>query len=216
MSGNAPVLPEVDKLRRRLDSMIAKKEVVEAALDKSQKELENYTAAALAQEKARALIQEAAVGTQRNLEARLSTIVTMALKAVFGDEYTFEVQFDTKRGRTECLLLVKDREGNLTNPMDAHGGGLVDVVSFALRTAFWSITQTRPLMILDEPLKFLSRDLVPRAADVIKKVSAELHIQVIMVSHIQEFIESADKAFVVEQESGKARVTEKYRYNEPS
>jgi ABC-type sugar transport system ATPase subunit len=53
-------------------------------------------------------------------------------------------------------------------------------------------------MIFDEPMRFLSKDLVPKAIEMIKMLSEKLGLQFIMVSHIADFIEGSDKNFVIE------------------
>jgi DNA repair exonuclease SbcCD ATPase subunit len=87
------------------------------------------------------------------------------------------------------------------------GGGAKDIASIALRMAVWSICKTRALMILDEPCKFLSRGLQTKASEMLKMMSTELGIQIIMVSHVEEMITAADKVINVEKVDGISRVT---------
>ena len=152
--------------------------------------------------KAQALFQQAALETQATLRVRLTAIGKTALGSVFPDKnLSFTAEFETKRGKTECALLVGE-EGEYTEPMEGHGGGVVDVLSFALRVAFWSMDRSRPVLVLDEPFKFLSRDLVPAAANIIHRIARELKLQIIMVSHIPEFIEVADNVVSIERRDG--------------
>lgn len=188
--------------RHKLDDLKAEYRLLTKQLGEEQARLGGLKTDAGEWDKARALIQEAALRTQETLKVRLSAIVTTALRAVFQEkDISFRVTFDSKRGKTECTLEVG--EGDLfNNPLDAHGGGVVDVVSLALRASFWSIDQTRPVLILDEPMKFLSPDLRPLAADMIRMISARLGLQIVMVSHLQEFIDGADRVFVVQNWNG--------------
>ena len=157
--------------------------------------------------KARTIIQQAALDTQQHLQVRLSTLVSSALEAVFPDQgLEFRIQFVPKRGRTECSLEVGEN-GVFNPPMEAHGGGVVDVVSFALRMSFWSMQRTRPTIILDEPMKFLSADLVPLAAEMIRGMSDKLGVQVIMVTHIEEFQNIADNVITVKRSGNISCIT---------
>jgi len=79
------------------------------------------------------------------------------------------------------------------------GGGAVDVAAFALRMAFIAIRGGRPILVLDEPFKFVSVDLQNKCSDMIKELSRKLSIQVIMVSHLPEIISGADRIFLCEQ-----------------
>ena len=154
----------------------------------------------------RALFQKAAQDTQQKLEFHISNLVSTALAAVFDDPYTFQLEFVQKRNKTEAELWFV-RNGEKMKPIDASGGGAVDVASFALRIAFWSLTKkTRPLIILDEPFKHLSADLQNRASDMLKMLSENLGLQIILVSHIDQLISNADKEFKVSLNRGRSEV----------
>jgi len=148
--------------------------------------------------KARKVIQKVAQDTQQELEYHVSNLVTMAEHAIFDDPYNFEIEFVQRRNKTECDLWFS-RNDVRQDPMSSAGGGALDVASFALRCSFWALNRTRPVIVLDEPFKFLSRDLQEKASQMIKSVSEKLHIQFIIVSHIDELIGSADKIFRVQQ-----------------
>jgi len=154
-------------------------------------------------EKAREIIREVGLITQKQLQVHISDIVSLALEAVFPDPYTFEVDFIERRNRTECDLLFS-RNGEKINPITASGGGVVDVASFALRVASWSmaIPHSRNTLILDEPFRYLSTELLPYAGEMLKQLSKELEIQIIMVTHSEELMENADKTFEVCQMKG--------------
>jgi len=147
--------------------------------------------------KIRALFQKAAEMTQKQLEFHISGLVSTALAAIWDDPYEFKVEFVQKRGKTEAELWLI-RNGSKMKALDASGGGVVDVVAVALRMAFWSLTKTtRPIMLLDEPFKHLSGDLKKKAAMMLKMISQKLRLQIIMVSHIKELADSADKKIEV-------------------
>lgn len=152
-------------------------------------------------EEAQAFIQQVAKATQEKIRYRLEDIVNLALTAVFGTKYRFEIRFEAKRGQTEAELLLFDGENEL-DPTESNGGGLCDVLSFALRVALLIISKNRKVLILDEPMKFVSRDLKQACYGIMKKLSEELHIQIIAVTHEDVFIEIADTVFKVQQKEG--------------
>lgn len=155
---------------------------------------ENYEASL----KARALIQDVGKQTQQQLEYHISSIVTTAIMSVFEEEIEFKVEFVERRGKTECdFWFVKDSEK--MNPVFSSGGGLLDITSFALRISFWHLNQNRNVMIFDEPMRFLSKELVPKAVEMVRMLSEKLGIQFIIVSHIEYFVEGADKNFRIEK-----------------
>ena len=157
-------------------------------------------------QKARAIVQKVAEDCQKKIEFQISNLVSLALASVFPDPYEFKVSFVQRRNRTECdLLFVKNDEE--CEPLTAAGGGVVDIASFALRVAIWSLKKTRPTFILDEPAKFVSVDLQSKVSAMLKELSEKLKIQIIMVSHLPEIVWSADKIFRVENIKGESKIT---------
>ena len=133
-------------------------------------------------DKAQAFIQIVAQQTQEQLRYHIEDIVQLCLDTCFPDEYQFKIIFEIKRGKTEArLCFVKD--GHEINPMDASGGGVVDLAAFALRIAAWSLGKSDNTIVLDEPFRFLSKDLQPRAGEILQELSRKLGIQYIIVTH---------------------------------
>jgi DNA repair exonuclease SbcCD ATPase subunit len=145
-------------------------------------------------QKVRAYVQIVAEQTQKKIEYHISNLVSMALSAVFPDPYEFSLQFVQRRNKTEADLIFK-KDGNEGDPLDISGGGALDVASFALRAATWSIKPSRKVLLLDEPGKFISRDLQEKFGEMLKTISTKLGIQLIVISHIPEIISYADKVF---------------------
>lgn len=163
-------------------------------------------------EEAQAFLQKVAQSTQENLKFKIEDIVNLALESVFPNEYLFQMNFNVSRGKTEAELVFQDkRTGQTIDPMEASGGGVVDLTCFALRiSAFALESGTDNLIILDEPFKFISRDLQERAGEILKKLSQKMKLQIIMVTHIPEFIDVADKIFEVKKnDKGVSRVIER-------
>ena len=143
-------------------------------------------------EEARQIIQLVAQETQQQLEYRISELATLAMAGVFENPYNLELEFVQKRGKTEAIIQF-ERDGVKINPEHCTGGGAQDVASFALQVSLWGIKRNRPIMILDEPLKWLKGGQYPeRGAEVIREISEKLGLQVVMVSHIPDQIEHAD------------------------
>ena len=142
------------------------------------------------------IVQLVAADVQNNLKFHIENIVQMALDAVFPSRYVFHVSFETRRNKTEAVISLLEGKHEI-DPMTACGGGIVDIIALALRITVFTLGSTRNTIIFDEPLRFVSKDLEPKAIEIIKKLSKELHIQFIIVTHSQAIIESADKIFQV-------------------
>lgn len=163
-------------------------------------------------EEAQIFLQKVAQNTQEKLKFDIEAIVNLALESVFPDEYLFQMNFEVSRGKTEAELVFQDkRTGQTIDPMEASGGGVVDLTCFALRIAAFALESgTDNLIILDEPFKFISRDLQERAGEILKTLSKKMNLQILMVTHIPEFIEVADKVFEVKKnDKGISRIIER-------
>ena len=153
---------------------------------------------------ARAHLQIVAKKTQQELEYHISDMVTKALAATFDEPYTFNVEFVLRRDKTEA-----DRIWSLHGEQyQPNGGGVRDISAFALRLSMWKLQgKGTPILILDEPAKHCDKRLIIRASSLFAQVSKQLGVQIIMVSHAKELIESADKAFEVIKVDGVSQVT---------
>jgi DNA repair exonuclease SbcCD ATPase subunit len=143
--------------------------------------------------------------TQKKIEYQISNLVSLALSSVFPDPYEFKLRFVMRRNKTEADLLFIKR-GNEGKPIDVSGGGALDVASFALRIAVWSIKPTNNVIIQDEPFHFLSRNLQAKCSQMIKMINQKKisgkRLQFIIVSHIPEITEAADCVFNITYENG--------------
>lgn len=160
-------------------------------------------------EEAREILRKVGLETQQQLQYRISDITSLALEAIFPDPNELVAEFVERRNKTECDLYFM-KNGNKADPLASTGGGVVDVASFALRVASWSMQspRSRPVIFLDEPFKHLSTDLQPKASEMLKEISDRLGLQLIMVTHEEELMEEADKTFRVSIVNGVSHVEE--------
>jgi DNA repair protein SbcC/Rad50 len=194
----------VMKIQRRA----GERDSVARSLAAFEEDLKQALADSEALERSQEIIRVTAKRTQEELEIHVSELVSLALEAVFPKPYKLVLKFELRRNRTEADLLLQDEKGNLVRPMDAVGGGVVDVAAFALRVALWSLRKPRPspVMILDEPFRFLSRDLQARACQMLREISGKLGIQFLIVTHEEELMGAADRVFRVEKKKGETKV----------
>jgi hypothetical protein len=163
-------------------------------------------------EQVRLLLLEAAKHAREQGRRQVELLVTQALQFVFGADMEFKVVVEEKRDRPEAEFFVcSTYEGDYkveTTPEDARGGGVVDVISLALRLAL--LHAFRPPVggpaILDEPGKHVSVEYSPQLAQFLKGFSQSLGCQVIMVSHNQHLADSADIAYLMEMKQGASRL----------
>ena len=176
-----------------------------AALDLDERREAAEHARAVA-ESARDVVSEVLVLTQRQVKGYLEEVVSLALSAVYGDDHGLELEFGVKRNQSEVTPWVV-RGGDRFSTRDEVGGGVLDVASLGMRLGMYALSQPRPapLLVLDEPAKFLSRDRQAAFGRMIREMSRRLGIQVILVSHSEAIIDQADRAYRVVQEDGVSR-----------
>ena len=172
---------QLSLLESQLSELEARREVVESEVA-VRMEAQKY-------------IQTAAELTQKQLEQQLSDIVTPAMAAVVTDRkpYKFRAIFQQRRGTTECDLKF-ERAGELVDPVCDAGLGTADIASIALKVAYLSISNNRPILITDEIGKNISKEYRSLFATLLNRISADLGIQLIMITHNDEMIEEAEEA----------------------
>lgn len=135
------------------------------------------------------LLQTCAEACQRLATSQIAGVVTRCLQAVFGDEaYSFSIQFEQKRSRTEALLGFQ-RGGKEFSPLSSSGGGTIDVASFALRLAALLLNKPplRRLLVLDEPWRCLSVDYRPKMKSLLETLARETKVQIVFVTHSKDY-----------------------------
>lgn len=179
------------------------KKQVENNLIQNKTTLDNLNNRIKLLEQAQAFLQKVAQDTQSQLKFQIEDIVNLALETCFPNEYEFQLQFNIARGKTDAeLVFLSQKTGRPIDPMNASGGGVVDLTAFALRIASYALEQgVDNVIILDEPFRFISRDLQARAGEILKSLSTKLGLQIVMVTHIGQMIDVADKVFEVKKNS---------------
>lgn len=199
----------LSEIEERVLRAVVTKGRIEADLQSRKGKLTEERRSLKRMEKALEIVREVALATQGQLEAGISKIASLALETVFDDPYELRMEFQVKRGKTEARLYFM-RDGLEFDPVQSSGGGVLDVAGFALRIAYWALRgakRTRPVFLLDEPFKHLSVDLMERAGIMVRELSREVGAQMIIVSHSEELIESADRVFYVSKPGEVSKVT---------
>jgi DNA repair exonuclease SbcCD ATPase subunit len=197
----------INKYRTELERRKGQRDKTEELLQAQRRKLRLFNRQLKLTEEARVVIQTVARATQKELEFHISDIASLALGAIFDEPYELILDFVIRRGKTEADILFT-KGGGRVSPLDASGGGAVDIAAYALRVALWSLARNRyrNTIMLDEPYKHLSTDLQARAGQVLHDISHKLNLQTIMVSHVPDLIEAADKVFKITIMKGVSKV----------
>lgn len=138
--------------------------------------------------------------TRDKIKEGFENLVTHALKYIYSDDYSFQLEFG-KRGNLQELhfnIKTPDFEESV-NPLDTSGGGVLDIVSLALRAVLIevSIPKVEGFLILDENFKHLSKEYLENASEFLNELNKKLSRQLILITHQQEFIDKADNLIEV-------------------
>lgn len=145
---------------------------------------------------------------RRQLVERIEQTVTAALQTVLADDsLRFEVEMREVGGRASAEWRVVSMYSDVevsNNPEDARGGGIVDIVSLALRLALLELSKPRPEgpVILDEPAKMVSAEYAENLAYFLKSYAQQTGRQFIVVTHNETLAEAGDVSYRVTQENG--------------
>ena len=205
----------INSLRQKLERRKGRQSQIQQDMEQVQKQLRVNSRRLNQYERALEIVKQVGLQTQKQLEYHLAEQVSLALAAIFDDPYELVINFQEKRGKTEAELLFK-RRNLIVPPIGFVGGGAIDVASLALRLAYWTMrqdTQTRPVLLLDEPFARLKGEVAnKRALILLNEISQELKIQIIMISDErisrEDIIQNADKVFLVTQQKGISEVSE--------
>ncbi|MCG1011788.1 ATPase [Tepidanaerobacter sp. GT38] len=210
-------IEEIEKYTQQLMVEYAMKKNIKEKLEKDlnakQNELEEVANLIDVLEQVRLLLQRASEYAREQIKQQIEMLVTHCLQFVFGPNLEFEIELSEVRGKTNAEFYVVSTYDDVkikTKPQDARGGGVVDVISLALRIAVIQSTdlyKDGPL-ILDEPAKHVSNEYINNVAQFLKQISDVFHRQIIMVTHNQYLSEIADLAYKVELKNGISEVTE--------
>ena len=131
------------------------------------------------------IIQNVSEGLFKQFHTQIDQIVNKCLRVVFGNIYRFSIRFEQKRGKVEASLVFSRQGHTLEDPANESGGGVLDVASFALRLACLRMSPDKPapVLIQDEPWRFVSKEYSKKLPALLEMLTEELGFQFIIITH---------------------------------
>ena len=175
--------------RQKLDKMKARHGALRDAVRDNRVEVAEAESHLSDAEECRQIVQGVGQRLQEMAHERIAGVVSRCLGVVFDEPYEFKIVFEKKRNQTEARL-VFIRDGMEINPMDAAGGGVVDVAAFALRLACISLRRPRlrRFVVMDEPFRFISVQYRPRVRQMLEQLAEQMDMQLLLVTHAPELV----------------------------
>lgn len=186
-----------------LNREIGRREVLRERKAQAERELADARAERETCVGATVFLGKCAEATLAEVSAHLENVVSMALRHVFDDSFYFTVEWVRNGKTTGVQFKVHSRygEGEIADdPRDARGGGVQNVVGFALWITLLYLTGHSGPILLDEPFHWLSGDHNDAMSGFLRAVQEDLGWQVLIVnSHVNPDVarETADTVFRV-------------------
>jgi len=116
-------------------------------------------------EKVRLLLQKVSEYAREQSRVQIESLVTHCLQYIFDSNIEFKIEINEVRGRPEAEFYVVSNFGGTqikTKPQEARGGGVIDIISLAIRIAMLECSnlEIKGPIILDEPAKHVSDDYI--------------------------------------------------------
>ena len=149
----------------------------------NQAQLAQYHEARKTAEAVASIISKASDAAQMRFAGVVAGVVTESLNSVYPDNpYEFKLEFRECAGKTVVDTLLY-RDGEPLDPLASTGGGVWDVLAFALRVALLVLTasdKTRKLLVLDEPAKYLhGPDKIRRFYETMENVGKQFGLTIL-------------------------------------
>ena len=132
-----------------------------------------------------------------------TNLVTEALTSIFEKNIKFEIKLYSYRKEPAVDIMVIEDELEV-DPQKSCGGGVNDIISLVLKVIFIYLKNSNRILILDESLKFLSRNYLEQASNFIRDISERMNLQIILVSHKPELEVGCDNLITIEKENNRS------------
>lgn len=158
--------------------------------------------------KVQILFQETSSYGREQAKRQIEMLVTKCLQTILETDIEFVVEITEKREIPQAQFYVISNYNGYsvkTEPELARGGGIVDIISIALRIAFIFINKRPSLegpLIFDEPGKHVSDDYIFNLGEFLKNSSSYFKRQILMVTHNKHLSEICDKSYTIYNRNG--------------
>jgi len=156
-----------------------------------------------------AFCEELANSRRGAMKGKIETVITEAVRLMYGDSYRVELSYSVKNNRS-CLEIEMVRDtpaGEVRRDMGGFGGGMADTISVPLRLmVLMGSKQTDKVCILDECWKHMNLERVELVGKFLRLLSDRLGMQIVICSHHEKIREFADRTYEVTENSGVSKV----------
>lgn len=197
----------LDTKRLDLAARESRKNAIDEQIAQYTQQIDQSKAVLETLDKAVGLIGQYADAREKDVQAKIETLVTNGLRTVFNEDLRFIIQQKSVGKRTEIKFKIESFYDNIsveTDILSARGGGVAAVTGFLLRVIMILLTQSRRIIFLDETFSQVSTHYQENVAQLLEDLANEYGFQFILVTHRSpEIVERSSHVYETSMKNGK-------------
>ena len=154
-------------------------------------------------------LQELANGRRGAMKGKIESVVSEALRLIYGQSYKVELTYGFKNNRSSLdIEMVRDTPaGEVRRDLNGYGGGVADTISVPLRLmVLVGSKKTDKVCVLDECWKHIDANRIELVGKFVRALSEQLGVQVIFCTHHAPLQAFADRVYRFKEIDGKSEV----------
>lgn len=192
---------KLNELNSSLSSLTGQCSLLSEQNISSEHKLEKLTHSREVYRKSVELLNLVQLATNNKIKEGFKNIVSYALKYVYNDNYNFELDFKRRANFPELNFNIETPTCKSPfDPMDTSGGGVLNIVSLALRVAILELHKPKieGFLVLDEPFAQINgKENLEQAGKFLTAINKRIKRQIIMVTNGNALLNIADNIIEV-------------------
>jgi len=156
------------------------------------------------------LLEKCNITAREMIKEEIDALTTNALRTVFEDPtVSFETTFLSKRNQIEAefSLTFANKKKKITGDiLDSFGGGVVDVITIALRLILLELLKIPGPIVLDEPGRMIAAQYIENFGNFLHSIGKQFERQIILITHNDKLADYADNRIEVAIQNGVSRI----------
>lgn len=192
------------KLQNQCSSLKGQETLLSEQIIHSKENIKDYTHKRTVYKKSIEFLTLVQQATKEKIKKGFEQIVTYALRYVYSSDYKFELEFERRGNLQELYFNIKtpDKQKPL-DPKDTSGGGVLDILSLALRISLLELIKPKleGFLVLDEPFRNINgEDYLKNGLKFVEKICEKIKRQIIFLTNKTSTFEIADNLIEIKKE----------------
>jgi len=186
---------KLNNLKSEVNSLSGKRELLNRQIENSNAKLQDLTYKREIYKKSIELLTFVQQATKEKIKEGFENLVTYALRYIYNNDYKFELEFGRRGNLQQLDFNIKTPDFKKpADPLDTSGGGVLDIISLALRLSLLELARPKieGFLVLDESFKHLSQNYLENARKFLNAINKRINRQIIMITHKSELITNTE------------------------